>query len=79
MQIFIKTLAGKIIIFQVELSDTIETIKYRIQDKEGIVFNDQRLIFSGKNLENSCPLSDYNIKTDSTLHLVLRLNGGILL
>jgi ubiquitin C len=75
-QIFIKTLQGKNITLNVSDTDTIQSLKDKIKDIEGIPQEQQRLVFNGKQLEDNQTIGDYGIQSDSSIHLVLRLRGG---
>jgi len=77
MQLFVKTLTGKTVSIEVEEGESIEDVKAKIAEKEGIPAEQQRLIFGGQQLQDAKTLDDYDVGDDATLHLVLRLRGGI--
>lgn len=73
-QIYIKTLTGKLTKYDVELNDTIKTIKNKINNKENIPVNNQRLVFNGKVLKDDKTISYYNIQENDIINLVISLN-----
>jgi uncharacterized ubiquitin-like protein YukD len=73
--ILVKTLPGKAIPVTVKLSGSVDSIKEKVYEKEGIPPDIQRLIFEGKLLSVDRSLREYNIKRGSSLHLVLNLRG----
>merc|ERR1719232_2423131 len=76
MQLFVKTLTGKTVTIEVEEGESIEDVKAKISEKEGIPPEQQRLIFGGQQLQDGKTIDDYDVGDDATLHLVLRLRGG---
>jgi len=76
MQLFVKTLTGKTVSIEIEEGESIEDVKAKIAEKEGIPAEQQRIIFGGQQLQDGKTVDDYNIGDDATLHLVLRLRGG---
>ena len=75
-QVFVRTLQGTSFPLSVSGDDTVLSVKRKIQNKENIPAMEQRLIYSGKQLDDERTLSDYKIENDATLHLLLRLKGG---
>lgn len=76
MQIFVKTMNGKSIAFEVEAEDTVASLKEKIAEKEGVPTDQQRLVYNGKQLIDESTLQSYQIEKESTVHLVMRLKGG---
>ena len=77
VQIFVKTVTGKTITVEVEAEDVLEKVKVKIEGREGIPTDEQRLLFAGREVQDGKTLMDYDIQTESTMHLVLRLCGGM--
>ena len=76
MQIFIRSLSGKNLLFNVEAEDSVENLKQKLFEKDGVKPDDQRLVFGGRQLENGNKLSDYGVQENSTIVFVLKLIGG---
>ena len=77
MQIFAKTLTGKTIVLEVNHFDEIYTLKCKIFAKEYVPVHEQKLVFSGKVMDNDKTVTDYNIQPNSTINILLRLRGGL--
>lgn len=75
MIVYIKTLTGKTLMINVDQNESIEGLKEKIQEKEGIPPDQQRIIFAGQELSDEKHFEDYSIKKEATLHLVIRLRG----
>jgi len=78
MQLFVKTLTGKTVTLEVNPFELVESVKAMLQDKEGIPPDQQRIIFAGQAIEDGTTLAEHDITKESTLHLVLRLRGGMM-
>lgn len=78
LQVFLKTLTGKTITLEISPSDLVQDVKAQIEKREGVPAEEQRLVFAAKHLEDGHLVSEYDIKKDSTLHLVLNLRGGVI-
>ena len=76
LQVFVKTFAGKTLTVEVEPDESVESLKNKLQSKEGIPPNQQRILFGGKQLDSKKSISDYGIEDESTMNMVLRLRGG---
>lgn len=76
VQIFVRNLNGKSLAIMVSPSDTVESLKAKVEEREGLPASEQRLLYGGKQLEPGRILADYGVQKESTLHLVLRLRGG---
>jgi ubiquitin C len=76
MQIFVKTLTGGTVTIEVEATDPVKDVRVKIQNREGIPPDHQRLIFAGRQLEDGRTLGHYDVQKGSTIHLVLRVRGA---